>query len=141
MDAATLATIASVISAFGAAMLFFRIQRELSMKEQGEQIWLPRADWLLVVATLLCLLLVIVPLVLFSNIRLPAAAAGSAAIMVAGYVLAILAHYRIFFGRQWLFWGNLRPGPRDNPEPAELILSVATWACAALFFILRLLSP
>jgi hypothetical protein len=41
VDAATLATIASVISAFGAAMLFFRIQRELSMKEQGEQIWLP----------------------------------------------------------------------------------------------------
>ena len=37
-------------------MLFFRIQRELDMKKQGERIWLPVADWLLVAATVVSLL-------------------------------------------------------------------------------------
>ena len=56
VDTGTLATVASIISAFGAAMLFFRIQRELDMKKQGERIWLPVADWLLVAATVVSLL-------------------------------------------------------------------------------------
>lgn len=108
------------------------------MGEEGERIWLPVADWLLVAATLICLLLVIVPLVSFSGTKLPAAASGAAAILVAGYVLAILAHYRILFARQRLFWGKRREGPRDNPEPSELILSVTVSALAFLFFIWRL---
>jgi hypothetical protein len=142
MDPGTLANIASVIGAFGAAMLFFRIQRELHMEGQGERIWLPLADWLLVAATLLCLLLVIIPLVSVSSApatyRLPAAASGSAAILVAGYVLAILAHYRILFARQWLFWGRRREGLYDNPEPSERILCIIASALALLFFAWRL---
>jgi uncharacterized membrane protein YidH (DUF202 family) len=141
LDRGTLATIASIISAFGAAMLFFRIQRELYMEKQGERIWLPMADGLLVAATLICLLLVIVPLVSFSapNTKLPAAASGSAAILVAGYVLAILAHYRIMFGRERLFWGERRKGRRHNPEPSERFLSLAASVFAFLFFLWRLL--
>jgi hypothetical protein len=120
-------------------MLFFRIQRELAMGEEGEIIWLPMADWLIVAATLMCLLLVIVPLVAGVDAKgLPAAASGSAAILVAGYILAILGHYRILFRHEWLFWGKLREGPRFNPEPSELILSVAAVASALLFFVWRL---
>jgi hypothetical protein len=59
--------------------------------ERGERVWLPLADWLLVAATLPSLLCVIVPLVIFSGDRFPAAASGAAAILVAGYVLAVLA--------------------------------------------------
>jgi hypothetical protein len=132
MDAGTLANIASVISAFGAAMLFFRIQRENDMRQKGEIVWLPFADWLLVAATALCLLLVIVPLVSSANLRLPAAAAGSAAFLVAGYIPAIMAHYRIVFDRK-------REGPRHNPEPTERILVWGTGAVALLFFLWRLL--
>ncbi len=146
MDAGTLATIASIISAFGAAMLFFRIQRELYMREQLERDWFPLADWLLVAATLMCLLLVIVPLVSYSATKLPAsatdlpaAAAGSAAILVAGYVFSILAHYRILFGYERLLWGKRREGPRDKTEPSELYLSIATAIFASLFFLWRLL--
>ena len=51
-DSGTLAGVASVIAAFGAAMLFFRVQREITMREQDERNWIPWADWLLVVATL-----------------------------------------------------------------------------------------
>ena len=52
MDSGTLANVASVIGAFGAAMLFFRIQRELQMRKAGERVWLPLADWLIFAATL-----------------------------------------------------------------------------------------
>jgi hypothetical protein len=138
MDASTLATIASVISAFGAALLFFRIQ-QLHMQKERECIQLPVADWLLVAATLMCLLLVIVPLVSFRATNLPAAAAGSAAILVAGYVFASLAHYRILFGYERLFWGKRREGARAHPEPSERYLLIAASFFASLFFLWRLL--
>jgi hypothetical protein len=85
--------------------------------------------------------LVIVPLVSFAGLRLPAAAAGAAAILVAGYVMAIMAHYRMVFDRERLIWGARRTGPRDNPEPSELILTCLAGAVAALFFLWRLLPP
>jgi hypothetical protein len=131
IDRGTLATIASIISAFGVPMLYFRILRELQMRDEGEPVWLPVADWLLVGATLVSLLLVIVPLVTLPDVRLPAAASGAAAIMVAGYVLAILGHYRIFFGQK-------RTGPRDNPEPSELFFVTVALIAALSVFALRL---
>ena len=91
-DAGTLANVASVIGAFGAAMLFFRLQRENEVRERGGRAWFPLADWLLVMATALCFLLVILPLILSKDVKLPGAAAGAAAIMVTGYIFAILAH-------------------------------------------------
>src|SRR6266850_2561849 len=97
VDTGTLANIASVIAAFGAAMLFFRIQRELEMVGKGQRVWLPWADRLLIAATLLCLLFVILPLLSTTTTSLPAAAAAAAAVLVAGYVFALLAHYRIVF--------------------------------------------
>ena len=131
VDRGTLATIASIISAFGVAMLYFRIQRELEMRKNEETIWLPAADWLLVAATLVSLLLVIVPLLTLPEVKLPAAASGAAAIMVAGYVPAILGHYRIVFGQK-------RNGPRDNPEPSELLFVVVALVAAFCLFVIRL---
>jgi hypothetical protein len=131
VDRGTLATIASIISAFGVPMLYFRIQRELEMRKNQERVWLPAADWLLVGATLVSLLLVILPLLTLRDVRLPVAASGAAAIMVAGYVPAILGHYRIFFGQN-------RTGPRDNPEPWELLFVVLALATALCVFLFRL---
>jgi drug/metabolite transporter (DMT)-like permease len=131
IDRGTLATIASIISAFGVPMLYFRIERELRMRKKEEIVWLPAADWLLVGATLVSLLLVIVPLVTFREVRLPTAASGAAAILVAGYVPAILGHYRIFFGQR-------RTGPRHNPEPSELFFVTAALIAAVCVFALRL---
>ena len=96
-----------------------------------ETIWLPAADWLLVGATLVSLLLVIVPLVTLPEVRIAAAASGAAAIMVAGYVLAILGHYRIVFGQK-------RSGPRHNPEPSELLFVTVALVAAFCLFVLRL---
>jgi hypothetical protein len=49
---------------------------------------------------------------------------------VAGYVIAILGHYRIVFGRN-------REGPRYNPEPAEKVAVIAFSIAAVVVFIAR----
>jgi hypothetical protein len=133
VDTGALATIASIIAAFGAAMLPFRIQRELEMRQQGERNWLPWADRLLVGATLTSLLLVILPLVAMAHpsplaVALERAACAAAAILVSGYVFALLAHYR-------LIWGGKQAGPRANPEPAERLAAWITLVLAAAAFV------
>jgi hypothetical protein len=136
VDDSILATIASIIAGFGAAMLFFRIQRELQMSENNEVTWIPWAYWLLIFATIFSLLMVIFPIVTVSSRSgilksLPAAGCSAASIMVAGYILGILAHYRLIFGRN-------RSGPRENPEPAERIIVYLSvlFSIAAFFIVL-----
>jgi uncharacterized membrane protein YhaH (DUF805 family) len=129
-DVGALATVASLIAAFGGALLVFRIQREIQMHDQMEIQWIPWADRLLVGATLTALLLVLLPLTALTNrpgrlADLPSAACAAAVLMVAGYIFAILAHYRLLFGRR-------RSGPRLNPEPAERWIVLATLLLAAI---------
>ena len=122
-DASTLARIASGIAAFGSAMIIFRMQREEQMRSEGERVWLPLADWLLVVPTLSCLLLIILPISAGFPLRLPAAVAAASAVVVAGYLPSLLAHYRIVLGSE-------RRGSRHNPEPIELVLVLITVVAA-----------
>ncbi len=129
----TLGLIATLIAGFGAAMLCFRIQYELQVHERLETRWIPWADRLLVGATLVALLLVVLPLVAMTNrpgvfTELPAAACSAATVMLAGFVLAILAHYRLFFGRK-------RTGERANPEPAERVVVIVTLLLAVGAFL------
>jgi uncharacterized membrane protein len=132
-DIGTLGTIASVIAGFGTAILVFRLQRELQMQQETEVQWIPWADRLLILATLIALLLVLLPLVATTNrpgvmAHLPAAGCTAALILVAGYILAILAHYRLFLGAG-------RRGPRSNPEPAERVIVLAAGLIALLAFV------
>jgi hypothetical protein len=64
-------------------------------------------------------LMVLVPVGM--GIEGPASAGASVAssICIAGYLPAVLAHYRIGFGKG-------RHGPRDNPEPMECVSVVLT---------------
>lgn len=131
-DAATLATIASISSGFGIAMLFFRIQRELQMGQQLEVNWIPWADRLLIAATLISLLLVVFPLVTFGTtsprvLRFASASCAAASLMVAGYIPGIMAHYRLFLGGR-------REEPRKNPEPVEKVVVFAVIAAALTAF-------
>lgn len=131
-DSGTLSTVASIIAGFGVAMLFFRIQRELHMGERDETVWIPQADWLLIAATLISIVLVILPLVSIdlrdsAVAKVPYSACAASSVLLAGYVLSILAHYRLLFGRK-------RSGPRDNPEPAERVLVVLTVVIAVPVF-------
>ena len=78
-NADTLATVASVIAGFGAAMLSFRLGREVTAQEEGEYSWIPWADALLIAAIFVSLLLVVFPIVTFRTLsgfaaKLPVAA-------------------------------------------------------------------
>jgi hypothetical protein len=126
-------TVASIVAGFGVAMLFFRIQRELHMQKEHEGIWIPWADRLLIGATLISLLLVIIPSVVLPQasplkVMLPAAASSASVVMVAGYIPAILAHYRLILGQG-------RTGPRVNPEPGEKRVVWTTVALAIIAFL------
>ena len=134
LDNSTLAQVASIIAGFGATMLFFRIQRELEMREQDEQDWMPWADWLLISAIIIALLGGVLPLVvtLFSPTftdTLVRASCAAATLMLTGYIPSILAHYRLVFGKK-------RSGPRDNPEPAERWLVILTIFVAVITVLL-----
>jgi protein-S-isoprenylcysteine O-methyltransferase Ste14 len=136
-DSSTLSTVASVISGVGVAILFFRIQQELMTRRENEPLSIPRADWLLIGATLVSLLLVILPLISLKSgsplrTKLPPAACSVSAVLVAGYILSILAHYRLFFG------GN-RSRPVENPEPAERVLVWLTLGLTAVLFVAALI--
>ena len=123
-DVGILGTIASVIAGFGGAMLLFRVHHQLQVQKESEPLWISWADRLLILATLVALLLVLLPLVATTNrpgvmAHLPAAGCTAALILMAGYILAILAHHRLFFGAG-------RSGPRGNPEPAERVIVLLT---------------
>lgn len=136
-DSGTLATVAAITAGFGIAMLFFRIERELSMQRRAERIWVPWVDWLLIAATLCSVALVLLPLILFSDSellgrRIPTAGCATASVGLGGYVLGILAHYRLLFARG-------ASGPRHNPEPSEKAIVVITTLAALLTFTFSLI--
>jgi hypothetical protein len=81
------------------------------------------ADWLLVVATLSCLLPIILPISAGFPLRLPAAVSAASAVVVAGYLPSLLAHYRIVLGSE-------RRGSHHNTEPIELLLVLITVVAA-----------
>jgi hypothetical protein len=93
--------------------------------------WFPRADRLLLAATITSIALVLVPILLFSSDflhrRVPTAGCVAAAVALGGYVFALLAHYRLLIGEDCT-------GPRENPEPAEKwIIRATTWLALVLF--------
>ena len=120
IDSNTLSGVAVGVTAIGVAIIIFRIQRELRMSEKKETTWVAFCDWLAIVATILSLLFVILPVVVgdpATQGSLPSAAAAMGVVFLIGWILAVLAHYRLIFGKN-------RTGPRTNPEPAEGILVV-----------------
>jgi hypothetical protein len=130
-DDATLATIASLITAAGVTMLFFRVQREEDMRRRGETSWFPKADRLLLAATFTSIILVLLPILLFRSgflhRRVPTAGCVTAVVALGGYPFALLAHYRLLIGRT-------RTGGRENPEPAERMIIRATTVLALVLF-------
>jgi hypothetical protein len=112
-------TLASLFSGFGVTVLMFRIRRELEVRESDpdQPNWLAWADYLVMAAILLSLLFVVLPLTAPAEpgpraIALARGACSAAAILLAAYPFAILAHYRIELGAQ-------RLGERRKGEPIE----------------------
>ena len=120
----TLATVASIIAGFGAAMLAFRFEREAEGLEEGQTNWVPWADGLLIAAILICLLLVIFPIVSFAGPsasveKLPQAACSVNCVLLSGYILAMLAPLQAHFRMKTCWgvkWHDVRRRLRYTPE-------------------------
>jgi hypothetical protein len=133
----TLVTAASIIAGFGAALIAFRLERELNIEEKDRELpqqqreghWFPASDWLLVVSNVGALCLVVAPLVATASpsqrlIRFTSAVCTAAAIMMAGYIPSILAHYHFFYG--------LTTKERKNPTLWEGVVIAVTIVSAAV---------
>jgi hypothetical protein len=124
--AGDLIALAAIIIGFGSTVIVFRIQREMTMGERGETVWLACSDYLILIAVGLCLFLVVLPLLATVTPCLLAVAssAGAAAMVLeAGYIPSILAHYRIGIGAS-------RKGPRERCEPWECRLVIVSFVIA-----------
>jgi hypothetical protein len=99
--------------------------------------WVAWADWLIIGATLLCLV-GLLPIVAgwgtaSGRLRVASAATTAAVVLTFGYVPAILAHYRLIFRGQ-------RRGARKNPEPPERWLTVTCGLCGLILLLWKMLS-
>lgn len=143
VDDGSLAAIGAAIVGFGIVAFVFRVQRELQMREEKDKRgWIPWADRLLIVVVTVSLLLVLFPIALAGGVsslwggRLPAAACSASTVVLAGYIPALLAHYR--FGsrldqlgsrlaRRWTWLGAPQGRERQVPgTPAEKAIVVAS---------------
>ncbi len=124
-----LVTVAGVMLGVGVAILLFRLARELYMGEQGERNWLAYSDRLVVGMCILTLVVLLLPVLGVESRRATVLLSRSAIlggfVMLLGWVLGILAHYR-FIG------GKGRPRQRDNPEPLERTVVLVTTGIALL---------
>jgi hypothetical protein len=131
-----LVTAASIMAGFGSVFFAFRLQRELTVydrnrdKNESEPTWIALADCLLIVAIIISLVFVVVPVVSAeklaqASVERARAACAAAAIMIAGYIPSILAHYN------FIFW--LRPD-RPNPTVSEALWVILTLVVAILVY-------
>lgn len=130
-----LIAIAAMIFGFGIVVIMFRVQRELWVRESHSEwpLWTSWADWLILWSVPLgCL--TILSLLAFPGLRpvtaLAAALCGSAVILQVGYIPAIMAHYRIFFGKR----RRADDVPREAGEPAERVFVLLAAVVAVLVF-------
>jgi hypothetical protein len=127
-----LIAVAAVVIGFGLTAIMFRVQRENDMRENGERVWIAWSDYLILASVLLAVFLVVIPILVFSSQKLATAASAAAIILQAGYIPAILAHYRIGIGKA----RDEKKLPRAKGEPAEKWLVIISGGLALVFFLL-----
>jgi len=134
-------TVASILSGFGISVFMFRIQRELHVRDVHPQWpnWLAWADYLILAAILLSLLLVVLPLMAIVEpgrlaYSIAAGSCAAASVLIAGYPFAILDHYRIEIGT-WRTQEGERPQERHKGEPIERMIVIGTAALAVIAFL------
>ena len=133
-------TVASILSGFSISVFMFRLQRELAVRARHPDWpnWLAWADYLVLATIVLCLMLVIVPLVLFPEptdfvFSIAAATCASSSLLLLAYPFAILDHYGIEIGSR-------RRKPSDNVEirhkgePIERVIVVTAGILALAMF-------
>jgi len=134
MGPAEVISASAIVAGFGVTAIMFRVQRELYVLEVLEVgiAWLAWADYLVVISVALAVFGSTLPLLIFpvvgrSIMAIAASSCAAALVLLAGYVPAILAHYRIELGAR-------RKGAREKGEPIERWIVIASCICASLSF-------
>jgi hypothetical protein len=134
-------TVASILSGFGISVFMFRIQRELRVRDEHPQWpnWLAWADYLILAAILLSLLLVVLPLMAIPEpgrlaYSVAAGSCAAASMLVAAYPFAILDHYRIEIGT-WRTREGEGSQERHKGEPIERLIVLGTAVLANIAFV------
>jgi len=135
----SLITAASIMAGFGSIFFAFRLERELHIADENrkkpikerEITWIAFADWMLILAIIVSLVAVVVPLVspgklTDASLDRARAACAAAAVMIAGYIPSILAHYNFI---RWL------DKSRTNPTPLEGLCVFLTLLAALLVYL------
>jgi hypothetical protein len=133
--------VASILSGFGISVFMFRIQRELRVRDRHPEWpnWLAWADYLVLSAIVLSLLLVVLPLMALAEpsrfvISVAAASCAASSLLLAAYPFAILDHYRIEIGA-WRTREGEKPQTRHKSEPIERVIVVGAGIIATLIFV------
>jgi len=139
-------TVASILTGFCISVFMFRIQRELGVRDRHPDWpnWLAWADYLIMLAIVLSVVLVILPLVAVPSpsrtaYSVAAASCAAASILLLAYPFAILDHYRIEIGT-WRTREGEKPQERHKSEPVERIIVIGAAALAAIAFITTILT-
>jgi len=139
-------TVASILSGFSISVLMFRLQRELAVRERHPDWpnWLAWADYLVIATVVLSVLLVVVPLVAFSEptefvFSIAAGTCAATSLLLLAYPFAILDHYGIEIGG-WRRKAGDNVEIRHKGEPIErIIVIIASLIAAAVFAAIVLL--
>ena len=133
-------TVASILSGFSISVFMFRLQRELAVRERHPDWpnWLAWADYLVIATVVLSVLLVVVPLVAFSEptefvFSIAAGTCAATSLLLLAYPFAILDHYGIEIGG-WRRKTGDNVEIRHKGEPIERIIVIAASLMAALVF-------
>src|SRR5215469_7841049 len=139
MGAPEIISASAIVAGFGVTAIMFRVQRELYVREtlKIDILWLAWADYLILTSVALAVFgstapLLVAPIVPRTVVAIAASSCVAALILLAGYVPAILAHYRIELGAK-------RRGPREKGEPIERWLVITFGILAAISFTATLL--
>jgi hypothetical protein len=134
-------TVASILSGFGISVFMFRIQRELHVRDEHPEWpnWLAWADYLILAAILVSLLLVVLPLTAIAEpgrlvYSIAAGSCAAASVLVAAYPFAILDHYRIEVGT-WRTREGEKPPERHKGEPIERLIVLVAAVLATFAFV------
>ena len=135
-------TVASILSGFGISVFMFRIQRELRVRDEHPEWpnWLAWADYLILAAILLSLLLVVLPLTAIAEpgrlaYSVAAGSCAAASLLIAAYPFAILDHYRIEIGT-WRTREGEQPQERHKGEPIERFIVLVAAVLATVAFLI-----
>lgn len=120
---------AGIVFAFQIQMVRWRIDRELRMEAESERVWFPLCDWLNLLSMMVTAAFVFVlPMLGWPTtdgaLVLARTGFGLSVVLLIGYLLALIGHYRLFFPRK---------GPRPLSTLQEWSAVIVTLIFAALY--------